>query len=135
MIRNNCLEFRNGFLDSYFFQTDFKKWLFGTLLLDIWYEKPSWLSNITNIQSFSNQSFKHNSTHMPSLNVTPSLFLSNLFLHKKQMLIFLGLFVLLDGKIMFHFWDIQFFLFLTIPSTLKLVTSQELAYEVQYIFE
>ena len=34
LIGNNRPEFRNGRLDSYFFQTDFRKGLFETLFLE-----------------------------------------------------------------------------------------------------
>ena len=60
-------------MDYYFF-----KLTVGSHCLELCFwtpslSKPSWLSNITKYQSLSYQSFKHNSTHMPSLNLTPAL--------------------------------------------------------------
>ena len=54
------------------FQTDFRKWLFGTLFLDSRFQnQPD--SVISKYQSLSNQSFKHNSANIAHLNSTPKL--------------------------------------------------------------
>ena len=56
------------------FWSDFRKSLFKTFFSEQSLSKPSWLRVILQkYKSFSNQSFKQNSAHMPSLNLTPTL--------------------------------------------------------------
>ena len=67
------------FKDTYFekhlrsgcFWTHFRKWFFGTLLLDSHFQNHPDLVILPSYQSLSNQSFKHNSAHTSSLYVTP----------------------------------------------------------------
>ena len=61
LIRNNILEFLNGLLDSYFFKTDLRKWLFGTFLPESRFQNHPDLVKLQKHQSLSNKSFKHNS--------------------------------------------------------------------------
>ena len=60
------------------FQTNFRKWLFGTLFLDSRFQNHPDSLIFQKYQSLPNQSFKHNSAHMPSLNLTPNKFFLNL---------------------------------------------------------
>ena len=74
MIGNNSPEFHNGL-----FQTDFKKWLFGTLFLDSRFQNHPDSVILQTYQSLLNQSFKPNSAHVPPLNLTPMLSLESWF--------------------------------------------------------
>ena len=76
LIGCKCPEFRNGFWNSYSFQTDFRKWLFETLCLDSRFNNHPDSVILQKCQSLSNQIFKHNLVHTSSLNLTPSLFLT-----------------------------------------------------------
>ena len=63
------------------FWTDFTKRLFGTLFLDSRFQNhPS-----IKCKSLSTQSFKHNSAHMPSLFLIPTLFLNLGFIYLSLM--------------------------------------------------
>ena len=72
---------------------DFRKWLFSLLLSD-W--RVAFKTTL-----FSNQSFKHNSAHMPSLNLTSKLyfeprfrmFIINSYYRKKKAVVVPGLFI------------------------------------------
>ena len=55
------------------FQTDFRKWLFGTSCLDSRFQNHPDSVILQKHQSLSKQSFKHSSAHMPFLNLTPNL--------------------------------------------------------------
>ena len=55
------------------FQTDFRKWLLGTLCLDSRFQNHPDSVILQKYQSLSKQSFKHNSAHMPFLNLTSNL--------------------------------------------------------------
>ena len=55
------------------FQTDFRKRLFGALFLNSCFHNHLDSAILQNYQWLSNQSFKHNSAHMPSLNLNPKL--------------------------------------------------------------
>ena len=65
------------------FWTDSTKWWFGTLFLDSRFDNLPDSVILQKHQSFSNQSFKHNLEHMPSLsscqNSTQKEFLCNYF--------------------------------------------------------
>ena len=84
------------------FQTDFRKWFFWTLFLDGCFQKHSDSAILQKYQLLSNQSFKHNSAHMPSLNLTCKLsfeprfctFIINGSYTKKQMLVVLAILVI-----------------------------------------
>ena len=56
-IGNNCPEFRDGLLDSSFFETDFRKWLFGTLSLDSRFDNYPDSLILQKYQLLSNQNF------------------------------------------------------------------------------
>ena len=57
------------------FWSDFMKWLFGTLFLDcIWRHLDS--VTLQKYQLLSNQSFKRNLAYLPSIYLTPMLFMS-----------------------------------------------------------
>ena len=55
------------------FQTDFRKRLFRTLILKSCFQNHSDSVTLQKYQLLLNKSFKHNSTHMPSLNLTLKL--------------------------------------------------------------
>ena len=49
------------------------KWLFSTFFLESRFQNHPDLAMLQKYQSLSNQSFKHNSTYMPSFDLTPTL--------------------------------------------------------------
>ena len=59
-----------------YFWTDFTKWLFGTLFLENLFQNHLDSAILQKYQLLSNQSFKHNSAHMPSLHLAPSFLLN-----------------------------------------------------------
>ena len=67
LIGNNCLKFRNRLLDSYFFQLT----LGSCLFLNSRFQNLPDSVILQKYELLLHQSFKHNSTHMPSLNLTP----------------------------------------------------------------
>ena len=72
LIGNGCPEFCKQWTSrQLLFQIDFGKWLFGTLFLGSPFQNHPDSVMLKNYQSLSNQSFKHNSAHMPSLGLTP----------------------------------------------------------------
>ena len=71
LIGNNCPLVRNGLL-KLFFQTDFRRWLFGTLFLYSCFQNHESVI-LQEYQSLLNQSFKHNLVPMPSFNLTLKL--------------------------------------------------------------
>ena len=77
MIGNTYPEFRNGILDSKFFKLTLGS---GCLELCFWTVafKVILAQQYYKNTSLSNRSFKYNSVHMPSLNLTSISFLSNL---------------------------------------------------------
>ena len=79
LIGNNRPEFRNGFMDSYFFKRTLKSnCLKKQLFLGSRIQNHP---NITKIQvALKYHSFKHNSAHLPSLNFTPKLYFEPSFL-------------------------------------------------------
>ena len=79
------IEFRNAFEDCYFFQTDFRKLLFGLCFWTADFKNHPDSAILQKCQSLSNQSFKHNSAHMPSLNLTSNLF-HNIYYTKSKRL-------------------------------------------------
>ena len=54
-------------------QSDFKKWFFRNLFQDSRFQNHPDSLILQKYQSLSNQRFKHNSAHMPSLKWTPKL--------------------------------------------------------------
>ena len=73
LIGNKCPEFRDRFLDSYFF-----KLTFGSDCLELYFWTVAFKTN-QKYQSISNQSFKRNLAHMPCLNLTPKLSFESCF--------------------------------------------------------
>ena len=69
---NNCPEFHNGLLDSYFFKLTLGS-DFGNFVSESRFENHPDSVILQKYQSFSNQRFKQNSMHMSSLNLTPKL--------------------------------------------------------------
>ena len=61
------------------FQTNFKKWLFRTLFLESRFQNYPDSVILRKYQSLSSQSFKHNSAHMSSINLTAKLSLEPRF--------------------------------------------------------
>ena len=97
LILNNCTELRNRLLDSYFL-----KLTLGSDCL----EHCFWIENLKNYpdsailqkcQLLSIPGFKHNSTHMSSLDLTQNLFL-NVYYTKKLTLAVLRLRVIFKNK-------------------------------------
>ena len=60
LIGNDCPEFRNDLLDSYFFKLILGKWLFVNLFLDSHFQKHPESVILQKYHSISNQIFKHN---------------------------------------------------------------------------
>ena len=79
LIRNNCSEFRNGPLDSYFFKltlgNGLELWFRTVTLTDLIILKnhPNLVILKKKCLSLSKQSFKRNSPRMPSLKLTHKL--------------------------------------------------------------
>ena len=76
---DNCPEFRNGLLDSYYF-----KLTLGSGCLELLFKTDALQNHPDSVilqiyQSHSNQSFKHNLKHMPSLSLTLSFLLKAVF--------------------------------------------------------
>ena len=53
--------------------SDFRKWIFDFFFLASRFQNHPDLVILQKYQSLSNQSFKHNSAHMPYLNLTPTI--------------------------------------------------------------
>ena len=83
------------------FWTDFTKWLSGNLFPDSCFQNHLDSVILQKYHLLSNQSFKHNLVHWPSLNLTSKLsfepgfcmFIINGYYTKKQTLVVLGLLV------------------------------------------
>ena len=76
LIGNNCPEFRNGLLDSYFFKLNLRSDCLELCFWTVDFKNQPDSVILQKCQSRSNQSFKRNSVHMPSLNLTLSFFLN-----------------------------------------------------------
>ena len=72
LIGNNSFEFGNGLLDSCFLKLTLGS-DFWELFLDSHFQNHPDPVILQKYQSLSNQNFKLNSAHMPSLNLTPKL--------------------------------------------------------------
>ena len=71
ILRNFYLFWRTSLYDR--FWSDFKKWLFRTFFRDGCFQNHPDLVILQKYQSLSSQSFKHNSAHIPSINLTTTL--------------------------------------------------------------
>ena len=87
-IGSNCTEFLNGPLDSYFFKLTLGSHCLAHCFWIVDFKNHPDSVILQKCRLFSIQGFKHNSTHMSSLDLTPNLFL-NVYYTKGKRLQFL----------------------------------------------